>query len=446
MLKSLIRLIASTFALVALAACAGSSISSPVLQATQPPPTGATPPPPSMDTHFTESGRYIDFSQAPAGESVTRVAGVKVFLKGMVYSPTPIGAFPFDSPLKDSNAAVWSRDLPLMRAMGVNAIHVYNVTPPPYDSGTGPIYQFLNAAWNNGDHPIYVLMSIFFNGDKLFDQAAVSALATQYHDLDKKYATYPAVLGTSIGNEIGAGNFITNPAWWKAFNQLATAAKQGFKDGGDGDKIVTTSEADGNIGAVQRGEQYGAAVDAWGINIYRGRTFTNLFDQIRSFTKKPVMLTEYGASAAYHPMTHDKYFYTPNDPNAIAHCERGGGATNVNDVAELPLSSGSNPNMAGLTDYVQNTTTLLEQGYAMDGVVSGGFYFEWTDEWWKANQGNANAHLGNVAFNGAFPGCNEDQGWYGINAVSKTGGVDALTPRPTLSWLRDTWAKIASIP
>jgi hypothetical protein len=49
------------------------------------------------------------------------------------------------------------------------------------------------------------------------------------------------------------------------------------------------------------GEKFGAAVEAWGINIYRGRTFTNLFRQLKNTTTKPTMLTEYGASAAYHP-------------------------------------------------------------------------------------------------------------------------------------------------
>ena len=428
-----------------LTSCGGSNIPPPTARATPAAPNQTEP---QGDTRFLTEGRYVILSGGASSQVTVASfsAGTKVFIKGMDYSPTPIGQYPIDSPLKDSNIAIWSRDLPLMRAMGVNAIHVYNVTPPPYDSGTGPISKFLTAAWNNGDHPIYVLMSIFFNGDKLFDQGAVSALAQQYHDLDKKYAAYPAVMGTAIGNEIGAANFITNPAWWKAFNKLATAAKQGFKDGGDSDKLVTTSEADGNIGAVQYGERNGAAVDAWGVNVYRGRTFTNLFQQIRSFTKKPVMLTEYGASAAYHPHTGDKYFYNHNDPNAVAHCERGGGSTTPTDVAELPNSTETNPNMAGLDDYVQNTTKLLGQGFSSDGVVSGGFYFEWTDEWWKANQGHPDQHLGNVVFNGAFPGCSNDEGWYGLNAVSKTDGVDALTPRPPLDWLRDTWATIPSIP
>jgi hypothetical protein len=243
-------------------------------------------------------------------------------------------------------------------------------------------------------------------------------------------------LGVTIGNEIGSLAYISNPTWWRNFNTIATAAKQGFRDGGDGSKIVTTSEVDGNIVAVQQGEANGAAVDAWGINIYRGRTFTNLFDQIRQFTNKPVMLTEYGASAAYHPGTGSTYSFS-SGPSGLGACTTGTGSTSVTDVAELP--AGGNPNMSGLVDLVTNTASLLYSGYLTDSVVSGGFYFEWTDELWKANAGNNASHLGNVAPNGHYPGCNEDQGWYGVNTVSPGGSLDVLTPRPTLPALQSVW-------
>jgi hypothetical protein len=400
-----------------------------------------------VDTDFSVKGRYIDFSKASLKSAGTDRpdATVPFFVKGMVYSPAPIGLTVGDPPLlddalRDADEPIWSRDLPLMRAMGVNAIHVYNVVPPPYDAKTGPITNFLNAAWNNGDHPVYVIMSVYFQGSALLNSGAVSALANQYHDLDAKYAKYPAVMGTSISNEIGAIDFINNPTWWQNFNIVARAAKKGFVDGGDGSKIVTTSEADGNIGAVQKGEQNGAAVDVWGVNIYRGRTFTNLYDQIKQYTTKPVLLTEYGASAAYHTGLTNTYSWV-NTPTGLGQCTptTPAGTLTADNVAELPATG--NPDMAGLIDLVQNNAQLLYSGYKdQGGIVSGGFYFEWTDEWWKANNGNPSVHSGNTAFNGHYPGCTEDQGWYGLNQVSKGGGsVDALTPRPTLKALQDTW-------
>lgn len=401
--------------------------------------------PGGADTYFTVSGRYIDLSDAPVGSSGVRpAAGLKFFVKGMVYSPTPIGTTVgqpplLDDALRNGNSAIWSRDLPRMRAMGVNAIHVYNVFPPPDDNETGPISDFLNAAWNGGKQPVYVIMSIYFTGDKLYDKNEVNKFAKKYHDLDAKYAMYPAVMGVAISNEIGE-RYWTDPKWWQAFNVIAKAAKQGFVDGGDGAKIVTTSEADHSADAIKYGTQNSAAVDAWGVNVYRGRTVTDLFAQIKEYTKsapKPVMLTEYGATAAYHPAWKNTYEYKTglDDRGVCIPNSRNGPAST--DVKELPRSG--NPNMAGLVDLVTNNAKLLYSGYKDGGIVSGGFYFEWSDEWWKA--GNPSKHVGSDFFKDYFPGCGEDAAWFGLNAVAKgSGTLDVLKPRPTLSALQTTWS------
>jgi hypothetical protein len=386
------------------------------------------------NTHFTVSGRYISLD------------GARFFVKGVDYSPTPIGKVPndppgLDDPLRDGNETIWSRDLPKIRAMGANAIHVYNVVPPGHDQHTGPITKFLNAAWNGGDRPVYVIMTIYFAGDALKNAGAAADLANQYRKLDEMYAKYPAVMGVALGNEITTC-CVRDANWWKNFNVVAKGAKQGFAAGGNRDKLVITSEIDDNIESVHYGEINNAAVDAWGVNIYRGRTFTNLFAQIKQYTAKapkPVLLTEYGASAGYH--IHWKNTYTwAKGPNGLGEChpdKRDGPLDR--DVAELPPSS--NPDMAGLVDYVDNNASQLYSGYKNDaGIVSGGFYFEWTDEWWKALAGDPSRHLGNENFSGAFPGCSYDQGWFGLNSVAKgNGDIDKLTPRPTLANLEEAW-------
>jgi hypothetical protein len=388
--------------------------------------------PHARNTAFTTSGRSILLDGKP------------FFVKGIAYSPTPIGRTVGDLPLLDDalrngNKPIWSRDRPLRVAMGANAIHVYNVVPPGFDQQTGPISQFLNAAWNGGKTPVYVLMSVYFTGDQLTNAAQVRHLAQKYHDLDEQYARFPAVMGVAIGNEIGEPQFITKPAWWKNFNIVANAARKGFADGGAPTKLVTTSEADYDLAVVQKGEQYGAAVDVWGVNIYRGRTFTTLFDQIRRFTKKPVMLTEYGASAARHRKLKNTYSWVKT-PTGTGVCNpvTPSGVQENDDVEQLPKKG--NPNMAGLVDAAANETALLHSGYANDGVVSGGFYFEWNDEWWKGNAATPSVHSGNIKFRDYYPSCNEDQGWYGLNADSKgKRTLDVLTPRPTLSAIEKIW-------
>lgn len=415
-----------------LAACGGGNTTplgaggQPIVQLTRPAAT---------DGKFTVNGRYILLN------------GTKFFVKGVDYSPTPIGKGVSDPPLlddslRDANMPIWSRDLPRWRAMGANAIHVYNVVPPPYDARTGPITKFLNAAWNNGNKPVFVVMSIHFPGAALKDRNAAQALGKQYYDLDKKYGTFPAVMGVAISNEILAEEFRNDRAWWDNFNIVAQKAKEGFAAGGNPDKLVTTSEVDGFLAAIHYGELYGAKVDVWGVNIYRGRTFTNMFDEITQYTKKPVMLTEYGATAAYHPQWKNSYTYA-KDLKGLGFCTpttRDGPLTR--DVRELPQTG--NPKMAGLVDYATNNAKLLYDGYKnQGGVTSGGFYFEWTDEWWKADNGAdprfRSEHVGSLVFNGHFPGCGEDAAWYGLNAISP-GTPNKLTPRPTLKAVSDAWA------
>jgi hypothetical protein len=401
--------------------------------------------PATSGTAFTVSGRNILLN------------GSKFYVKGMVYSPTPIGngvADPpsLDDPLRDGNSAIWSRDLPLMRAMGVNAIHIYNVVPPPYDKNTGPISKALDAAWNGGSSPIYVLLTVYFDGSALLNEGAVSALTNQYRDLAYKYAGYPAVMGVVISNEIIKPDWWNNPTWWKNFNRVADGARAGFAKGGNPSKIVTTSNDDAvvNVGGKDRladvyyGELHGAKVDVWGDNPYRGRTFTGLFDQIKLDTTKPVVLTEYGAPASYHPDWANTYSYE-RDLHGTGRCIPPSGPDGPVNRAAAELPSSGNPGMDGLVDLITNNNKLMYDGYTNSGIVSGGFYFEWTDEWWKADANNPEfrgKHVGDPVFTSHFPGCAYDHAWFGLNGLSKSGQkyVDTLHPRPTIDAIKAEWA------
>src|ERR1700729_1037357 len=396
-------------------------------------------------TKFTVSGRFIYLN------------GKKFFVKGMAYAPTPIGTYPWDapaknSPLRDGNSAIWERDLPKMRAMGVNAIRIYNVVPPKFDKDTGPISNFLDAAWNNGRDPIYVLLTIHFDASCLSakpeHKGCAQALASQYYDMDEKYAGFPAVMGVVISNEIFKPEYLNDGAWWAKFNLVAENAKKGFAAGKNPDKIVTTSNEDattddGDLPAIYYGEIHHAQVDVWGDNPYRGRTFTNLYGQIRKDTQKPVLLTEYGTPAPYHPDWPNTYHY-PHDLRGVGTCKPTdpNGPKNRNAVL-LPTSG--NPGMDGLVDLVTNNAKIIHRGYTEDGVLSGGFYFEWPDDWGKADANNpefTSKPVGDPVFTGHFPGCAYDHAWFGLNGISLGGKkyVDVLTARPTIEALKAVWA------
>ena len=110
--------------------------------------------------------------------------------------------------------------------------------------------------------------------------------------------------------------------------------------------------------------------------------------------------------------------------------------------------------MPFLDTYVGRNTTEIYQHRATDGgVTSGGFYFEWNDEWWKS--GWPFSHIGGfegnkIIDNADFPGCYDDQAWFGLNADARTGNgnkpfpdrtADRRVPRPTLSTISALYLK-----
>ncbi|MGP8101029.1 MAG: hypothetical protein ACLQHL_09795 [Candidatus Cybelea sp.] len=404
--------------------------------------------PDATTTNFTVNGRFIYLGMDGA-------PGKKFFVKGVDYGPTPIGTYPWeapamDSPLRNGNSAIWQRDLPLLRAMKANAIRVYNVVPPGFDEGTGPISDFLDAAWGNGKKPIYVLLSIYFDGKVLNNDDSAKSLANQYYEMDKKYALYPAVMGVTISNEIFHPPWWNEDHWWNNFNMVAERAKAGFAAGKNPNKIVTTSNHDSVennvLLVIHYGELHHAQIDVWGDNPYRGRTFgqgaSDLFEQIRKETTKPVLLTEYGAPESYHPDWKNTYSY-PGSLKGPGTCNPTTPDGPVNRNA-LQLPKSGNPGMDGMVDLVTNNAKLVSDGYTKDGIVSGGFYFEWTDEWWKADSNNreyASKHVGDAVFTGHFPGCAYDHAWFGLNAIAPGGKkyLDTLTARPTIKALTAAW-------
>lgn len=416
---------------------------------------------PNIDTTFSIVGRSIYEAFVPLGTivpaSTTRKTDAllnnRLFLRGLNYSPQPNGvdiSTAFSSNvLGDKNRATWSRDLETIRAAGVNAIKVYNVPPPAYDGGD-KINSFLDAAWNGGTNPVFVVITINIaaRGAALLDSGAVSSLVGQYHDLAAEYAKKPAILGMAIGNELAVPEFTSQTQWWTAYNQIANAARKGFADGGDSSKLIMSAEID-DISTVVAGEQNNVAIDVWGINSYRGRTFTNFTTAYGAATKKPIVITEYGATAAYHPSILTKYVYPTNgDKTLTAQClpnfipgTPSFPPTSPTDIAELPATG--DRSMAGLIDYVTNTTTLIHDSFMNDQVLSGGFYFEWSDEWYKVGAVSGvvtgTQHLGSVpGWNGAFPGCSNDESWYGLNATVP-GSPDVLTPRASLTAISQVW-------
>jgi hypothetical protein len=146
----------------------------------------------SSATEWSVSGRNIELNGKP------------FFIKGVDYGNTQIDGVADPNPVDNVNEPIWQPDLKKMRQSGVNAVKVYNVTLTsfkPYEEiiggynklrpyETGKINKFLNAAWNNGNKPVYVVLSVFFGGDNVNEPQYLNALKAVYKLMATQYAGF----------------------------------------------------------------------------------------------------------------------------------------------------------------------------------------------------------------------------------------------------------------
>jgi hypothetical protein len=99
------------------------------------------------------------------------VNGSRMVIKGMNYSPVPIGAVPGNPPYGDyfvpADSNVWTPDIQSMRAAGVNAIKLYAGNPAlnaGQPGSAGNWKAFLDACYNGGTNPIYVRDVLLYSG------------------------------------------------------------------------------------------------------------------------------------------------------------------------------------------------------------------------------------------------------------------------------------------
>jgi hypothetical protein len=306
------------------------------------------------------------------------------FANGVSYSPVPWGSCSAFNPYGDFTintwSSIWQRDLDLMRANGVNLIKTYNTldsfqlvqagNPWNWDHDHD---QFLDSCWNNGNDPIYVLMgyAVAKNNMQAFikdtwanpsNVAWRDTIKTQLINLAKSWGGYPAVMGFVMANEINANNTIDTSAFFQYWNDVAVAMNAAAPG-----KLVTLANVDDGMNTVNAGNQYMTSDNFfWGYNSYRGNwTNSNGFDVLfSSFATAtasnpvPLMLTEWGAPAS----THDSITGNMEPLNATQ--------------------------MANLVTYVQGhyaNMRVNRSDTCSTCVCCGGTYFEWTDEWWKAD-------------------------------------------------------------
>ena len=218
-------------------------------------------------------------------------------------------------------------DIQNMRAAGVNAIKLY-AGNPALNAGepgsAGNWKSFLDACYNNGTNPIYVVMFSYIQGDVIAaGGAAYQQYITDYQNLVRSTVTHPAILGYCVGNEIFGG--VTSSAqFWTNFGDLLNAAKEAGEEQNATPFLMSATNDDYTPAqtwpAIQLGENSNqlANLDAWGINVYRGPLFggagNSVFLQYQALMAslnktKPLILGEWGTPHSTRPAV-----LTPPDP------------------------------------------------------------------------------------------------------------------------------------
>jgi hypothetical protein len=366
--------------------------------------------------------------------------GKPFVIKGMNYSPVPIGTAPGNIPFGDyfvpNYANVWKPDLDKIRETGVNVIKLYAGDPDlnAGDPGTaGNWRDFLDYCWNGGQRPVYVIMFSYIQGGPIAAAGdEFNAYLDHYDKLVKSTVKHPAVFGYIIGNEIFDG-VTGNAQFWTNFGKLIDAADAAGRS--QGEKPFLTTATNDNFTpenpwpAIKFGEQSGKLknLDAWCINVYRGpelggagnSVFTQYLALMNSLqaVKKPLILGEWGTPHTTRPAP-GVYGQSATTP-----------VTNLDDVLEIDMGPGR-PYFAAVpvASFLNTQWNTIKANLAAGNnqVCVGGFIFDWADEYWKG--GNNSQQIGGpnpAFFGGLFAGGYWDEAGFGV-----TGAVDQSTYGP----------------
>ena len=342
------------------------------------------------------------------------VDGKPYTVVGMNWSCYPIGtnwAFNIWEEPDSVIAAQLDYDFGLMQQMGVNTVRIYDGIPArwvAYIWENFGIRTMVNCT--QGRYGLTVREEWEPHTD-YSDADVRTMLLAQASAMAERYRGTPGLLAYLLGNENNYGLFwdgaetedIPEPDslttaraeyLYSLLNESARAVKAV-------DASVPVAVVNGDLLFLDLFVDRCPDVDIFGVNTYRGASFTNLFDREAAECPKPLLLTEFGSDAY----------------NVLA------GAEEQNGQAEIDLA---------------NWCEILSESAA--GRCLGGFTFQWSDEWWKHGQDvrlwehdtEPSWHNGGYYFDYVKGSENMNEEWFGICAklpYGSDGRLYDLVPR-----------------
>jgi hypothetical protein len=372
---------------------------------------------------FSQNGR-VEVAEKEDGWRL-QIDGKAFMVNGMNWDYFPIGTnFMYSLWNEPDNFIQKALDdeMSLLKNMGVNAIRVYTGIQPKwitYIYETYGIYTMLNHSF--GRYGLTLNGAWVANTD-YSDPRTIDLLLKEVTELVEEYKNVPGLLLYLLGNENNYGLFWSGAEtenipmedrestlmarhMYKLFNQAALAMKAI-------DDSNPVALCNGDLLFMDIIAEECPDVDIFGVNVYRGISFTDMFDRVKNEYGKPILLTEFG-SDAFNAITMEE-------------AQREQAYYDVGNWLEIY------ENAAGM-------------GKAGNSI--GGFTFQFSDGWWKYGQTeNLNVHDTNASWeNGGYrfdhiPGENNmNEEWFGICAKGPTDaqGFYQLFPRAAYYALKE---------
>ncbi len=330
--------------------------------------------------------------------------------RGVNWSPASIGIDPDSNPTgyRQEFYNWYLTDIPKMAEMGVNVVRVY------HDFGTGSeAIAILDELYKHG---IKVIMPVDspYHGN-VANLSNVSAVVNAYKN-------HPAILMWAVGNEwdlnyyYGTYTTLTDAA---AFTESAAQLIKSL----DANHPVATLIGDPHIPKYSDTAPYhplsqeafpflvgpytkdivntmAPSIDVWGLNIYRNSSFTDVFQQWKSISNKPMFIGEFGCDAYDHRVTSE------------------------NQAMQDAMDK-------GLWDEAFFDLSALRT----EGAAIGALRFTWNDEWWK--NGTPSAHSITAETNSGQPDGYNDEEWFGVVDINRN-------PRSVFTSMQDRYLMKAS--
>ena len=353
------------------------------------------------------------------------VDGKPFFINGMNWDYFPVGTNFNYSLWKQSDDLIKSAldaEMSLLKNMGVNAIRMYTGVPAKwitYIYENYGIYTMLNHSF--GRYGL-TLKGQWTPNTNYADPVTRELLITETKSMVAEYQNTPGLLLFLLGNENNYGLF-----WRGAETEdIPVEDRQSTLDAGNMYKLFNDAVKEmktispSHPVAICNGDllfldiiaKECTDIDILGINVYRGPTFTDLFDRVKTEYDKPIVLTEFGTDAFNAKSNQEDQAYQ----------------------AEVLVSNWKQiyANAAGMGN---------------NGNSLGGFTFQFSDGWWKTGQTvdldehNSAASWSNGGYSNDFAEGenNMNEEWFGICAKGLTNerGLYELYPRAAYYALQD---------